>query len=101
MVDRPTWNCGHPVSPHPTTEEARLHIGHTADQQVWVYPVVTGAQVDGLRTCESCSALMVRLTVGGLGDDGAIQLPDILICPDHFDVVRVVDEWRARVQRKN
>lgn len=34
---RPTWSCGHPVSPDPSTEEARLHVGHAAldylDQQ--------------------------------------------------------------------
>lgn len=64
----------------------------------WVSPVVTGAQVDPTETCNSCAALMVRFTVGGLGDDGVVQLPSILICPDHFDVARVVDEWRAKVQ---
>lgn len=34
---RPTWSCGHPASPNPSTEEARLHVGHAAldylDQQ--------------------------------------------------------------------
>jgi hypothetical protein len=34
---RPTWNCGHPVSPSPTLEEARRHVEHATldylDQQ--------------------------------------------------------------------
>lgn len=29
---RPTWSCGHPVSPNPTIDEARLHIGHALEQ---------------------------------------------------------------------
>lgn len=31
-MDRPTWSCGHPVSPDVTTEEARLHVGHAVEQ---------------------------------------------------------------------
>lgn len=31
-MERPTWSCGHPVSPDPSTEEARLHVGHACIQ---------------------------------------------------------------------
>jgi len=65
---------------------------------IYVYPVVQSAQVDTAYTCDSCGALMVRLSVGGLHDLGAVQLPDILICPDCLDPARAVDEWRAKVR---
>ena len=71
------------------------------DDRIWVDPVVTGAVVDQAHTCDSCAALMVRLTVSGLHEDGAVKLPDILICPDHFDVQQVVAEWRAKVQKRS
>lgn len=66
--------------------------------RMWVLPVVTGAEVDTATFCPDCSALMVRLTIGGLHDTGVADLPPILICPDCFDVQRVVAEWRAKVQ---
>jgi hypothetical protein len=72
-----------------------------ADDTVWVEPVVTGAEVDTAHTCDSCAALMVRLTIHGYNEDGAVQLPDILICPDHYDVQQVVADWRAEVRKHN
>lgn len=67
----------------------------------WVNPIVTGAEVDPTETCHSCAALMVRLTVGGLGDDGVVELPSILLCPDCFVPSQVVDEWRSKVRGRN
>lgn len=99
---RPTWSCGHPVSPNPTIGEAKLHVGHAAQQRadsLWVSPVVSGAEVDPTETCTSCSALMVRLSIGGLHDGGVIDLPPILLCPDCFSPERAVAEWRKQVQK--
>lgn len=30
MIERPTWSCGHPVSPDPTKHETMLHVTHAA-----------------------------------------------------------------------
>jgi hypothetical protein len=30
---RPTYSCGHPVSPNPTTDEVRLHVEHVIEQR--------------------------------------------------------------------
>lgn len=103
--DRPTWSCGHPVSPDPSIEEARLHVGHAVDQKtmgdrMWVAPVVSGAEVDPTETCTLCAACMVRLAIGGLHDDGVVDLPPILICPDCYNPQQVVAEWRAKAQGK-
>jgi hypothetical protein len=68
--------------------------------RMWVSPVVRGAEVDPTQTCDSCAALMVRLSITGLHDDGLVDLPPILCCPDCFDPKRAVDEWRAKVQGK-
>lgn len=66
--------------------------------QLWVLPVVSGAEVCTGTFCPSCSAVMVKLTIGGLHDQGAVTLPDILCCPDCFDPQQVVAEWRTQVQ---
>lgn len=66
---------------------------------IWVSPVVSGAEVETPpTTCPDCSALMVRLAVCGMHDDGVAVLPSILLCPDCFDVQQVVAAWRAKVQ---
>ena len=67
--------------------------------RIWVSPTVSGADVDPTDTCTSCAALMVRLSITGLHEDGLVDLPPILICPDCFNVQQVVAEWRAKVQR--
>lgn len=66
---------------------------------IWVEPAVTGAEVDTTRTCGDCAALMVRLSIVGVHDDGTVDLPPILLCPDCFDVQQVVAEWREQVRK--
>lgn len=73
--------------------------GRYAVADIWLDPVVTGAEVDPHEFCTSCSAHMVRLTVSGLGDEGVAELPSILLCPDHFNPQQVVAEWRERVSK--
>lgn len=61
--------------------------------------MVTGADVDPTETCTSCAALMVRLSITGMHEDGLVTLPPILCCPDCFDPRRAVAEWRERVRK--
>ena len=49
---------------------------------IWVTPVVTGAEVETPPTpCPDCSALIVRLTVRGLHEDGLAALPSHPLLP--------------------
>lgn len=68
---------------------------------IWVRPIVASAEVDTSEMCDSCSALMVRLSISGLHEDGVAELPSILLCPDCVNVSAVVDEWRVKVRRSN
>lgn len=67
VTQRPTWSCGHPVSPNPTLDEARAHVTHAAvsyqEEQLAKHAeaALLGGSVSGFTRCAAILAHLKRM----------------------------------------